>query len=238
MKMESFLLTLRFSLFGLIVLLTNNGYCQKWCPAKPYDYAKDAPKSINDECAKAEKKFREMLKKFNPKALNDPAVLRDARLKFESFWDGYLGTDSVRYRIIYYRCYDAGFLTVLRISEKGESVLVWKSSNIYSDRSSLHEPEDLTNDGRKEIIFYRSGGNSGNTPLYVYSWEGDSARLIGEIGGWPEIKDLDGDGVKEITDRGHAYAGDTFITSEVYKWDGKTYKLFKTEKVPVLIEDK
>lgn len=116
-------------------------------------------------------------------------------------------------------------------------VLVWKSPDLSSDRSSIQEPKDLNNDRKKEILFHRSPGNAGG-PLDIYSWNGDSASLIGQFDSNSEFKDLDRDGIKEIICFGRVYTGDIFVTNEIYKWDGKNYKLYKTEKVPVSVDDK
>lgn len=233
MKKKLFSVIFSFSLFGFNALLINNAYCQKQSPAKPYDFSKDAPKSINDECDKAKSIFQ----RTHPKTLVNSAIRGGAGLKIECSWNGYLGPDSIRYWITYYRCFDVGFLTVLKANKEGKMILVWKSPDISSDRSSIQEPEDLTNDGKKEILFYRAPGNAGG-PLDIYSWNGDSASLIGQFDSNSEFKDLDSDGIKEIISYGRAHAGETSVANEFYKWDGKNYKLYKTEKIPISVDDK
>lgn len=241
MKKKLFSVIFSFSLFGFNALLINNAYCQKQSPAKPYDFSKDAPKSIKDECDRAKRVFIEMLRRSNPKALDDPATLVEAGLKFETSWYGNLGSDSVLYKIIYYRCFDAGFLVVFKENKKGDKILVWRSADISSDRSSIQEPKDLNNDGKKEILFQRTGGNSGNTPFYIYSWEADSARVIGEFGNWSEIRDLDGDGIAEVLEeyRLEIPLDSTYRETEYYRetvihrWNGRDYQMWKKSKTPL-----
>jgi len=234
MKSNSIVQTFNVGFVGMLMFLHTSSFCQKQSPAKPYDFSKDAPKIINDECDRAKRIF----KRSHPKALDDPAIVREVGLKFESSWYGHLGPDSVLYKIIYYRCFDAGFLVVLKENKDGDKILAWRSPDIFSDRSSIQEPKDLNGDGKKEILFSRSGGNSGNTPLYIYSWEGDSALLIGEFGDWSEIKDLDGDGIAEVIESSRiempvdsTYEETEFYTqTAIYRWDGKKYQLWKKSK--------
>ncbi|MCI0596893.1 MAG: hypothetical protein L0Z48_10200 [candidate division Zixibacteria bacterium] len=240
MKKKPLALIFSFSLFGFNVLLINTGHCQKQCPAKPYDFSKDAPKSINDECKKGKKKYLQMLKEWNPKALQDPSALEQAGLRIESSWNGYLDFDSVRYWIIYYRCFDSGFLTILKTNKQGNMILVWQSPDIGSELSGLQEPEDLINDGRKEIFLYRGGGSGGGY-LDLYTWTGDSASFVGQFDDGTEFKDLDDDGIAEVIESyrlempvDSTYKETEFYTeTKIYRWIGQEYQLLKKLRSPL-----
>ena len=240
MKKKLFSVIFSFSLFGFNPLLVNNGHCQKQSPAKPYGFSKDTPKSVNNECEKAKKKYIQMLNEWNPKVLQDPSVLERAGLRIESSWNGFLDSTSVRYWITYYRCFNSGFLTILKTNEKGKMVPVWQSPDIGSELSGLQEPEDLTNDGRKEIFLNRGGGSSGGY-LDLYTWTGDSASFVRQFDDGTEFKDLDDDGIAEVIESyrlelpvDSTYAETEFYTeTKIYRWVGQGYQLFKKSRTPL-----
>ncbi|MCI0596894.1 MAG: hypothetical protein L0Z48_10205, partial [candidate division Zixibacteria bacterium] len=96
----------------------------------------------------------------------------------------------------------------------------------------------------KEIFFYHPERNALDTTLELYTWTGKAARSIGRISGNSlEVKDLNGDGMKEIIANHTRYiwsqAGDTLVTvSDFYRWDGKSYQRYDSKRVSKPIKDK
>ncbi|HXF48186.1 MAG TPA: VCBS repeat-containing protein [Verrucomicrobiae bacterium] len=221
------------------------GACQSQSPAPDDELVKIAPQSILDSCKEAERKFRIYLARFSPKELRDTAVWRGNALRAGSFWMGDLGPDSAEYAIIHYRCFESGYLAVLKKNQKQEHKLLWQSPDfgIGVKFGRLGEPQDINKDGNKEIFFYHPERNAMDTTLELYGWDGKTAQVIGRVtGNSIVITDLNGDGMKEIIANHKRYvwsqAVDTLVTySEFYRWDGKAYKHYDTKKTTTPVKD-
>ncbi|MCI0595756.1 MAG: hypothetical protein L0Z48_04340, partial [candidate division Zixibacteria bacterium] len=160
-----------------------NSVCQPQSPAREDELAKIAPKSILDSCGEAERKFRIYLARFSPKELRDTTVLKSNGFRVGSFWVGNLGPDSAEYAIIHYRCFESGYLAIFKNNQKRERDFLWQSANlgIGLNFARLGEPEDINQDGNKEIFFYHPERNALDTTLELYTWTGKAARSIGRI---------------------------------------------------------
>ncbi len=222
-----------------------NGTCQPQSPAREDELVKIAPKSILDSCSEAERKFRIYLARFSPKELRDTTVLKSNGLRVGSFWIGDLGPDSAEYALIHYRCYESGYLVIFKKNlEQGRDFL-WQSPDlkIASNFARLGEPEDVNKDGNKEIFFFYPERNALDTMLALYTWNGKTAHPIGQISGNSiEIKDLNGDGIKEIIANHNRYiwnqAEDTLVTdSDFYRWDRNSYKRYDSKRATSPIKD-
>jgi len=222
-----------------------NGACQPQSSTGEDELIKIAPKSIKDSCKEAERKFRIYLARFSPRELRDTAVLKNNGLRVGSFWIGDLDPDSAEYAVIYYRCFESGYLAIFKKNQKQEHEFLWQSPDfgIGVRFGRLGEPQDLNNDGTKEILFYRPERNALDTTLDLYGWNGKTAHPIARISGNSiEIKDLNGDGMKEIIANHNRYiwnqAGDTLVTeSDFYRWDGKSYRLFDSKRTTTSVKD-
>jgi hypothetical protein len=224
---------------------TPEGACQLQSPAREDGLVKIAPESILDSCNEAERKFRAYLARFSPKELRNTTVLKSNGLRVGSFWVGNLGPDSAEYTVIYYRCFESGYLTIFKKNQRQEREFLWQSPDlrIGLNFARLGEPEDINQDGNKEIFFYHPERNAMDTTLDIYAWNGKTAHLVGQISGNSiEINDLNGDGKKEIIANHNRYiwhqTGDTLVTeSDFYRWDGKIYKRYDTKKTATSIKD-
>ncbi len=222
-----------------------NGACQPQSPAREDELAKIAPKSILDSCSEAERKFRIYLARFSPKVLRDTTALKSNGLRVGSFWVGNLGPDSAEYTVIHYRCFESGYLAIFKKNQKQERDFLWQSADlgIGTNFARLGEPEDINKDGIKEIFFFYPERNALDTTLDLYTWNGKAAHPIGRISGNSiEIKDLNGDGIKEIMANHNRYiwnqAGDTLVTdSDFYRWDGNSYKRYDSKRAISPIKD-
>lgn len=220
--------------------------CQLQSPTREDTLVKLAPKGIQDACREAEWKFRTFLARFSPKELRDTAFLRKSGLRVESFWTGNLSLDSAEYAVIYYRCFESSYLTVYKKNQKQEPEFLWQSPDfgIGVKLGRLAEPEDVNNDGTKEIFFYHPERNAMDTTLVVYDWNGKTAQVIGRFtGNSIEIKDVTGDGLKEIIAHHNRYIwnhlGDTLVTeSEFYRWDGKAFLRYDSKRTSEPVKDK
>jgi hypothetical protein len=221
------------------------GTCQSQSPTRDDELVKIAPQSILDSCREAERKFRIYLARFSPKELRDTAVWRSNTLRAGSFWMGDLGPDSAEYAIIHYRCFESGYLAVLKKNQKQERELLWQSPDfgIGVKFGRLGEPQDVNGDGNKEIFFYHPERNAMDTTLVVYDWNGKTAHPIGRFtGNSIKIKDVAGDGVKEVIVDHNRYIWnnneDTLVTeSEFYRMDGSSFKLFDSKRTATPIKD-
>ncbi len=198
---------------------------------------------IKNICAREQEKNEKIidsLKKENPSLRIDSSSLEVNRLKAQSFWKGPLGVDTLDINwIVYYRCYDSAFLVIFKDNPKTGKVLLWQSKGMFSVLGAVAEPEDLNKDGRKEIMLKTTGGSAMNMILDLYTWDGNTAHFIRQFSGEPlEVKDVDGDGLKEIVEHERPYPGDVEIDDRIYKWDGTTYKLSETKRKPVVKDDK
>lgn len=221
------------------------GICQLQSPAREDTLVNIAPKSIQDSCREAERKFRIFLARFSPKELRDTTFLRKSGLRVESFWTGNLGLDSAEYAVIYYRCFESSYLTIFKKNPKQKQEFLWQSSDfgIGVKLGRLGEPEDVNNDGTKEIFFYHPERNAMDTTLELYGWDGKTAYPIGRVtGNSLEIKDVTGDGLKEIIANHNRYIwnhlGDTLVTeSEFYRWNGKAFQQYDSKKTSEPVKD-
>ncbi len=121
--------------------------------------------------------------------------------------------------------------------------LIWESTdNITLTRPTI-DVRDITGDGNAEILANWSNGKV--SLLYIYSWSGLDFRLItpmkkveGLIGGSGnlyvpifgssddiQVRDLDNDSIEEVLLIRPSKTGE--ILTDVYKWDGSKYYLWK-----------
>ncbi len=116
-------------------------------------------------------------------------------------------------------------IAVLRPTGKGYR-RVWQE--ILDDSGSFADPSgiyDLNNTGRPQIIAYRAIGTSCPGALEIYEYRNGNIERIS--GPWAstghceavEIKDLNGDGRREIIVRVRSYG----LNPDVYGWNGKRY---------------
>ncbi len=89
--------------------------------------------------------------------------------------------------------------------------------------------EDINKDGKVEIVAFSLSGNMGT--IDIFTWDGSTYKKIFVNGakGGIELKDTDSDEIKEILLKGTGYGSST--ENYIYKWDGKKYYLWKTEKI-------
>lgn len=90
--------------------------------------------------------------------------------------------------------------------------------------------EDINKDGKVEIVAFTIGGNIGIIDVFI--WDGSVYKRIFNDGakGGIELKDIDGDKIKEILLKGTPGYG-SYTENYIYKWDGKKYYLYKTEEI-------
>jgi len=118
--------------------------------------------------------------------------------------------------------------------------LEWKSSNI--NRVGALKIDDLNGDGRKEIIAKVTTTPTGTDQIgarygYIYIFDGINHEQkwksdnIGGRGGYLEVADLNGNGVKEIiADSAHYYSAR--IHGHVYVFDGGSFtQKWKSEDI-------
>lgn len=115
---------------------------------------------------------------------------------------------------------------VLQRRKTGE-IQKWKSPYVGEVFENI-VIEDINKDGKVEIVAFTIGGNI--ETIDIFAWDGSTYKEIFNNGakGGIEIKDIDGDAVKEILLKGTGYG--SFTENDIYKWDGKKYYLYKTEK--------
>jgi hypothetical protein len=128
---------------------------------------------------------------------------------------------------------DPYLITIHILTWDGEKYASSWEQKTRGEISEELKVEDINKDGILEVISYQSLGNS--LHLYIAAWNGTSYELLKPVGGnssfkdgfgfkGAELKDEDGDGVKEI----YGYYGVAGSKADVYKWDGKQYKYLKT----------
>jgi hypothetical protein len=130
------------------------------------------------------------------------------------------------------------FYTIVKGQDHKANILVLKSSSAYYstfwedayDRSSgFADPTgvyDLNSIGRPQIVTYRLIGASCPGVLDIYQYANGAIEKI--TGDWSgtcqsdlEIKDLDGDGIREIIFRRLKYGA----SRDIYRWNGTQYIL-------------
>ena len=133
-------------------------------------------------------------------------------------------------------------ITIFYATVNGEvhnaNILVVKSSgpdyaplwsDTYERSSGFADPTgvyDLNNSGKPQIVAYRVIGASCPGVLDIYEYRDNAIEKI--TGEWAgscqsdlEIRDLDGDGVKEIIFRKLKYG----VNRDIYRWNGEQYSL-------------
>ncbi len=143
-----------------------------------------------------------------------------------------------------------GGLLVFKI-ENNKPELIWESNEDITSTIPLIKTEDLTADGKKELLALWQDGK--NETLYIYQSQNDKFVLItpliqpwthyGSYAKTPafaapdsqiQITDLDNDHIPEIwfptqlNDAGEIV--DEYYVA--YKWNGSKYILWKTQKTP------
>lgn len=104
--------------------------------------------------------------------------------------------------------------------------------------------EDINKDGNKEIITSWKGGSGGFLDVDVFIWKDKKYELIWRAEslyhGRYRIKDIDGDGIKEIITERSAFEKSLFLEcnagphldyADTYKWEKQTYILQNTKLV-------
>jgi len=150
--------------------------------------------------------------------------------------------------------YSNGFMgKVVIFKKRGEEYIpIWESPLRYMGYFIMvDEVRDINNDGQKEIIISGAVGARGYPGIWIYSWDGNSGRLISPT--WhngrstelvssagfyskEDIKDINGDKIDEVII--HRYISNPEggldpigVEKEIYKWNStnQIYELWKTE---------
>lgn len=99
--------------------------------------------------------------------------------------------------------------------------------------------EDINQDGIKELITGWLGGKVVTYYVFPYNeigYRNKNLLFYDTTDGEFELKDIDNDGIKEILfdvrdPRGQKKLASFYYRTDIYKWDGKKYYLYKTEKI-------
>jgi len=135
----------------------------------------------------------------------------------------------------------ANYCTVLNVSKNGSIVF----SSECGDRVLTMTAEDLDNDGKKELLMDQyTGGAHCCSYIVAFKMLNDKIAVLDTLFWYDsgyEIKDIDGDGTKELTGNsaGFAYAFTNFAQSYfpvvIYKF--KNNKFYDaTKQFPVVVE--
>ncbi len=125
--------------------------------------------------------------------------------------------------------YDFLQMFVVASPQPGESLVVWQSDQLPTDRAEPLQVLDLNGDSLPEVLSVQSMGASGHV-LYVLGWRDGAYGWLSPSGGHFDgaeafgenavrVEDTDGDGLAEIL----AGYGPAASLTDVYGWDGEAY---------------